>query len=380
MKIAFLISHVPDPRLIRRISFLATEYSVSVLYFDRENREEKAPVAAAGVEFVRIAPRRVSGRLGGRLLRTLVYYLRVLPLLIRMRPVAVHCANLDMLFLGVLYQKWFNSRVRVIYEVADLHPLIYNENDGWKGLVRRFFCSIERRLCANCDLLIVTSPVFVDSHFGSFVDKDKVLFQPNTPERHVFEGFRKRERTTGLTIGAIGTVRYAEQLRMLVDVSERIEGIDVLIAGEGPDSESIRAYCKNKTHVRFYGGYDYNREIKHLYEQVDCVYAVYDTEIPNVRVALPNRLYEAIVCELPIIVAEGTVLAQFCLEHGVGYSVSDREPEQLEQLLQRLLDDPRVLEEAAKRARELRELYFADSARTELLARYRVLVPPACEG
>lgn len=327
-----------------------------------------------GVDVIRVSLPRFRKWFGGRALQTLIYYWRVLPHLAQMHPDAVHCANLDMLFLGVLYKKWFNPSARVVYEVADLHPLVYNQNNGWKAFVRTALRFVERRLCKRTDLLIVTSEAFVHSYFGAFVDKDKVLFQPNTPERHLFEGFTKRPQSEDLVVGVIGVVRYPDQIRMLIDVSERIPGVQVFIAGDGPDFEAIKAYCENKGHVCFYGRYDYEKEIRQLYQRVDCVFAVYDTRIPNVRVALPNRLYEAIVCGLPIIAAEGTFLATFCLEQGIGYPVSDRDPSQLENLLRRLRDDRSLLEKVSNRAQAIRELYYADTAQAELLARYRMLL------
>lgn len=54
----------------------------------------------------------------------------------------------------------------------------------------------------------------------------------------------------------------------------------------------------------------------------DCIYSVYDADNPNVRIALPNKLYESIFCELPIIVAKNTYLSELVEKYKVGLSVS----------------------------------------------------------
>ena len=78
---------------------------------------------------------------------------------------------------------------------------------------------------------------------------------------------------------------------------------------------------------------------------VDCVYAVYDADNPNVRIALPNKLYESILCELPIIVAKQTYLAELVKEWGVGISVNHKEVKELVEAIACLKNNREVYEE-----------------------------------
>ena len=72
---------------------------------------------------------------------------------------------------------------------------------------------------------------------------------------------------------------------------------------------------------------------------IDCVYSVYDTSLKNVQLALPNKLYEAIKCNLPIIVAKNTKLSDIVKEWGVGMEVSDNDENELLQAIIRLKND-----------------------------------------
>ena len=72
---------------------------------------------------------------------------------------------------------------------------------------------------------------------------------------------------------------------------------------------------------------------------MDCVFAVYDADNPNVRIALPNKLYESILCELPIIVAKGTYLEELVKEWGVGVSVSHKDVNELAEALKMLMNN-----------------------------------------
>ena len=57
--------------------------------------------------------------------------------------------------------------------------------------------------------------------------------------------------------------------------------------------------------------------------------------------ALPNKLYEAVFCELPIIVAKGTYLSEIVDDWGVGLSVSHTDVDELCDALQILRDKDR---------------------------------------
>ena len=66
------------------------------------------------------------------------------------------------------------------------------------------------------------------------------------------------------------------------------------------------------------------------------MFSVYNANNQNVRIALPNKLYESIYCELPIIVAKGTYLSQLVEEWGVGVSVDHIDKKDLVTVLQKL--------------------------------------------
>ena len=64
--------------------------------------------------------------------------------------------------------------------------------------------------------------------------------------QRLFSNIPKKERPN-FTIGFIGSVRYVEQLKMLIDaVEESGSNIHILIAGDGPGYDEIERYCRAK--------------------------------------------------------------------------------------------------------------------------------------
>ena len=142
-----------------------------------------------------------------------------------------------------------------------------------------------------------------------------------------------------MTVGYIGSVRYKKQIINLIDAVKACD-MNLMIAGFEPDPIEIEPLCRNYKHGEWVGRFDFATQVKGLYEKCDLMYSVYDADMANVRVALPNKLYEAVYCEMPLIVAKGTYLEEVVNEWGVGVGVDHRDSAELTRVLDRFKNDP----------------------------------------
>ena len=74
------------------------------------------------------------------------------------------------------------------------------------------------------------------------------------------------------------------------------------------------------------------------------IYSVYDADMSNVRVALPNKLYESVYCRLPIIVAKNTYLEKVVNDWGVGIGVDHNSVEELRNAIIELKEKRKLYE------------------------------------
>jgi len=81
---------------------------------------------------------------------------------------------------------------------------------------------------------------------------------------------------------------------------------------------SIHSYPDN---VEYNGKYDYNAQVSEIYRRSSSIYAVYDARILNVRLALPNKLYESLAALRPIFAAKDTYFGKTIRENCSGFSV-----------------------------------------------------------
>ena len=329
MRTVLLINHAPDPRMRKRAAVLREMGEVHLICLKRRD-VDIWDIDESGFDSVTMLEREMpsSSAPAKRLLAMREFAREAIGRIREIAPQCIYTENLDCL--GIVHLcRGLPDRCKIIYEVADIREILLAQ----AGMKQRAVKFVEKLLIPAVDCLVVTSEKFYDDYYRSLLPDVQVVFAPNAPNEQYFESYTKKS-SGRFRIGFIGAVRYVEQMKLLIDVAGDFDG-EVLIAGSALNAEveeAMRKYAEGKT-VIFSGKYDYAKDIASLYSQIDCVYAVYDSSNPNVRMALPNKLYEAIFCGLPIIVAKGTYLAELVEKWGVGFAVDSTAPDDLCALL-----------------------------------------------
>lgn len=332
MTIAFLLTHIPNPRYNKRIQELSKLGDVHVICIRRTNMDIFPLKEIKGVHYhIDNLNMPSAASLFGRGLATIKYWRFAKNELRKISPNIIYTNGIDMLYIA----SKLCPNAKICYEVADLREYATRKSSilSLVGIADRVMRNTERKLGNRISLLVVTSRKFYDVYYSKFIHRDKLIELPNMPVLSAFDMYKRKNDGT-FTIGFVGGLRYLKQMKMLVDASEAL-GIDVIFSGAtaGDTDGSFQQYCKDKSWVKFTGRYDFEKEISGIYSKLDCVYSVYDASNFNVRIALPNKLYEAVICQLPIIVAKDTYLEELVNSWGVGVSISYDNTEELRKVL-----------------------------------------------
>lgn len=364
MNLTYLLSHVPNPRIYKRMKIAKNNFEISAIYWKRSFKSFKTFFKDDDIkkyEVIKSEYKEYNLSLFSRILFIFKFLIRSINIINDLEPKIIHCEHLDMLFISYVYKKLYDRNVKIIYEVADLHDFVYNDSKKISDkITKKIFIKIEEFLTKKINKLIITSPYFYDSYYKKFNHKIDYLFVPNAPEKDLFKDVKTSLETDNITIGFIGAVRYFEQLKMLIDIAGKYSKIKVFIAGSGSSYNKIKDYCSDLNFVDIYGPYDYETEVVDLYSRVDMVYSVYNSESKNVRVALPNRLYEAIVSEKPIIASSNTKLGEFINEKGIGFTVDDQDSKDLDKFLEKISDGTIKISKYKDNCKTIKDEYYMD--------------------
>lgn len=183
----------------------------------------------------------------------------------------------------------------LIYECLDIHRSLVG-----KSIPARVIQTVEGALLPRVELLITSSPAFVDHHFaGSRLDSPIMLVENKllVEDAGSFTKDSQPPADGPIRIGWFGMLRCAKTLEVLTTIARNSLGkIEVLIAGKPslavfPDFEgSVRGVPG----ITFVGPYLYT-DLPRLYGQCHFAWTIdWFEEGENSSWLLPNRIYEAV--------------------------------------------------------------------------------------
>jgi len=360
--IVILIGFFPDPRFVNRIRTEKQAGSVNLICWDKGY--SKLPRPKEDGYKLYIITEKAKGDPIRRFLPYKLFASKAMKLLKQIAPLVIHVQNLDMLQIAVCYKKRYNLQTKIIYEVADLHTLVIDEQ---RTLIRKaaqkYLINKEKKYSCFYDRLVLTSEAFYTKYFHNIVSEDRVVIMPNMPDLSLLDGYVAKDHNADFTVGFIGGIRYKDQIRNLIEAGEAT-GIKVLLAGYEEGSDEIEQLCKNKPWVEWIGRFNFKERGAELYGKCDAMYAVYNADMENVRVALPNKLYEAAWCEIPLFVAKNTYLAELVDEWGTGIAVDHKSSADLINEINNLRNDRerynKIVEHCREKKKTIDYHYYED--------------------
>jgi hypothetical protein len=339
LKLAYFVHDLADPAVTRRVRMMLAGGAEPVVLGFR--RTETAPETVAGVPAVDLG-RTYDGRMGHRAKTTVRAALgagRWRSLLAGTEVVvgrtleAFAVAEAARALCGL-------KTARLVYECLDIHRLMLG--DGRKSQVMR---GVERSLMRRADLLVVSSPAFVEQYFqprqgvGTTLPIDTLLVENKPLELGGAHPAKRPMRAPGppWRIGWMGAIRCRKSLDILTDIAaRRPDLLEVRIHGRPAYTEfaDFDAQVASVPNVSFHGAYTAD-ELPGLYGDVHFSWAFdYMEEGLNSSWLLPNRLYEAPRYGAVPVALASVETGRYLARRGVGVTLDD--PRDLETFLDRL--------------------------------------------
>jgi glycosyltransferase involved in cell wall biosynthesis len=215
------------------------------------------------------------------------------------------------------------KNAKKMYEISDLR---FTKDQ--KSLISQAFCFIEDQFLKNTDLVILTSPWFLDEYRSRIKNIENIssIYENKLPQNfHIDNARNISEREDGIIkIGFVGFIRYLNVIEpFMQEIAKREAKFEFHLYGDGDkqDINTVKDYAKKYGNIIFHGPYKNPDELEQIYQSIDLTCSIYDSNHFNVKVLSPNKLFESIYFCSPIIVADNTRLGERVLDWNVGFSV-----------------------------------------------------------
>ena len=143
-----------------------------------------------------------------------------------------------------------------------------------------------------------------------------------------------KNESTALRIGFVGFPRYNSVINFIKVYCENYPQHEFHVYG-GPISDEFSKLKEYKNCI-FHGIFSSPEDLPKIYSEIDLVLSTYDVSYENVKYAEPNKLYEAIYFETPIIVSSRTFLSEKVEKLGIGYSINALNDDEIINLIKNL--------------------------------------------
>ena len=280
----------------------------------------------------------------------------------------VHATDLDTYLPAIFAAKL--RRKQIIYDIFDF----YADMVVLPTFVRNCVAAFDIFLMKYADAVIVVDPSRLQQIDRKGDSSIHVIY--NSPkDMPTLSVNNRRDKDRSFTILFAGILTQGRGFEIVIQAAKDVNDVRLEFAGFGYYAEYLRSLSEREPHITFIGTIPYDEVIRRTL-QSDLLFALYDPNVPNNRYASPNKLFEAMMCGKPILVSDGTAMAEIVREEDCGLVVPYGDVDAVKHAILTLKNDPalcRRLGENGRRAYETK--YNWKIMEERLLEIYRRLDP-----
>lgn len=329
-------SIIYDPRVQKIIASLCKKYSIIALGWNRDGvSQEKINNYVVKLELFKLKTWKPSlMRIFTRLFRFFPpFWMWVLIKLFIYRPKVVHACDLDSILPCYIYKIFF--RKKLVFEVFDRYAMAFIP-PRFKRLYY-LINIIEEFFSKHSDALIIAGGEKVLKTIQKKPKYFAVLM--NCPQDYFTDNEKSipEEDEDNFKLVYTGGIRSDRALESVAEAIKGLSGIHFVIAGPIMDKDILHN-VEQLQNVKYQGLLPPIKALS-LEASSDVLIALYNPKILWNNITLPNKLFEAMMCGIPIIT---NIAHEIVNETGCGIIVEYDNVKQIKDTILRLRDDPNL--------------------------------------
>ena len=370
-------SIIYSPRVRKIASSLGRKYDVLVLGWNREQASKE--IINDYIARLKLFNLRAPLGKSSLLLYMSLFWIWTLINLVLYKPKVVHACDLDTALPCYLYKIVF--RKRLVFDVCDRYAMAHINPK--LRMVYYMVNLCEQLIAKHSDVLITVAekllmtfknrPKLTALIMNCAYDDNYVIGNQNTQHLNKKHRIEEEEEIDDNVFSLLytGNIVRNRGLEIVSCAIKDLKCIRFIIAGKPVD----KRFLQELVHVPNveYKGLMLYRDALELNYKSDAVVILYDLSIPNNKFAMPNKLFEAMMYQLPVITNVAPELVRD--EVGCGIIVDYNDIHQIKNSIITLRDNPGLRMEMGRNGREafLRK-YNWTSMERELLGVYKNLL------
>ena len=274
--------------------------------------------------------------------------------------------------LDTLLPNYLISKLQIKKLVYDSHELFSEIPELVnKPFTKKVWRSLERRVLPNLKNTYTVSNSIADYYDKKYQTKFKVIRNLPLMIRTISKGNFSFDHKGEKIILYQGAINIGRGLELIINTMPFISNCILVIIGNGDIIKNLKSYVKNINlvkKVRFLESLTPN-ELQKITPLANIGISIEEDLGLNYRFSLPNKIFDYINAEVPILVSNLPEMRKIIDTHEVGEIVKDRSPQKLALQIKELLKKD-YSEELKKAKKEL----IWENQEEELLAIFRNII------
>ncbi|MBU2565347.1 MAG: glycosyltransferase family 4 protein [Candidatus Thermoplasmatota archaeon] len=258
-----------------------------------------------------------------RLLQHIIAFKKISKIIKTIKPDVVHCHDFNTL-LSIIFVKKKNTKI--IYDSHEDYPSMIS--DVCSPLTVTFSGYLEKIMVKLFTYTVITVCPQIAEKFQGYNVKTSVIIncknvsEYNIPDDEIHRTrllLNAEDKTMFLYIGSLGKYRGLEDL-INVFKEENCSNAFLVIGGNGVMKHEVMEKMRHMHNARFIGTVQADR-VPLYTKSADVIVSLLDPSKESHRIALPNKLFEAMAAGKPVIASENTTTADIVSNEKCGVVV-----------------------------------------------------------
>ena len=358
-----------DSRVLKEnISLQKNGYTVKVVALWEEGLKEYETIQNIPVHRIKLKSKKWSKN---RLIQILKYMECIYLISKNYKNTDIlHCNDLNTLPIAYIVKKFYNKNIKVVYDAHEYET----ETNGLRGFQKRLVKFLERRLIVYADKVICVSDM-IANEYEKLYNIEKPALVLNTPlykqinKKDIFrEKFGiKKDKTIFLYQGSISRGRGVEIVLECFKTMQKTEAV-IVFMGYGELEEYVKEVASQENNIYFHSAVEPDVLLDYT-SSADFGISTIEDSCLSYRYCLPNKMFEYIMADVPVIVSNLPEMSKVVQENGVGVILQENTPCGLQTAIEEAL----VLDkdELYKNIQKAKEIYNWQEQEKVLLEVYK---------
>jgi len=309
---------INDNRVLKEAITLSNDYNVTIVAVHEDGLAEYENVDDVKIHRVKLKSRNWSKN---KLIKLIKYIELTYRVAKQYKNVNIlHCNDLDALFIGWIIKQFFNKNIYIVYDAHEYET----ERNRMHGLNKMIAKLLEKFLIKYVNKTLTVSNAIADEYVKMYDIRkpELVLNCPEYIEVSKKDIFRKTFNIAGDSIiflyqGSLGPNRGVE---VILEVFKKFKDNNKVIVfmGYGPLVELIETEAQDSKNIYYHNAV--NRTVLIDYTaSADFGISLIENSCLSHYYCLPNKMFEYIMAEIPVIVSNLPEMAKMVKENNIGY-------------------------------------------------------------